>query len=218
MGHGELRPAPASAGRRHFARKTPVPLRAIRGRHSAAVCVSATRATRGSTETRAQTIHRLIHKENDMQFANDHGGIPAVEPAGAAEQLLDARAKIIVQQLLERAEKGDPTALRLCMERIMPPLRALPVQIALPPLEKPADAIGAIAAITAELADGALTAAEALDLARMVRSFVETLVLTERSAREAEGQRRDPLEPPRGVSPMPIDAPRAGEPQLRWAA
>ena len=126
----------------------------------------------------------------------------------APEHLLDVHAKTIVQRLVELAEKGDPTALRLCLERIMPPLRERPLQFELPPLATPADAVAAIAAITAGLADGSLSAAEGLELARTVRIFVEILVLARRGEQEMERQPAD----------LPLQEPCDDEAQLRRAA
>ena len=159
-----------------------------------------------------------------MPFETDQNEAPAGHAADALEGLLDAHVKTIVQQLIDRAERGDPTAMRLCMERIMPPLRERPVQFELPPLEKPADAVVAIAAITAGLADGSLSAAEGLELARFVRTCVEILILAGREERvdgceerDAEG-RSGPVGPPRMIGSAQLPQPRGGEVQLRSAA
>jgi hypothetical protein len=152
-------------------------------------------------------IHRIVLKEHHVQFETDRNDTPSGR-ALAAEYLFDAHAKAIVQRLLELAEKGDPTALRLCLERIMPPLRERPLQFELPPLATPADAVAAIAAITAGLADGSLSAAEGLGLARMVRIFVETLVLAERVEQETQRQPTD----------LPLQESGARAAQLRRAA
>jgi hypothetical protein len=136
----------------------------------------------------------------------------------APAHLLDAHAKAIVQRLLELAEKGDPTALRLCLERLVPPLRTRPLQFELPSLEQPGDAVAAIAAITAGLADGSLSAAEGADLARMVRIFVETLVLARREEPSAEERATGPLGPPRDVGATQLHEVRASEGRQRRAA
>src|ERR1051326_7080422 len=81
-------------------------------------------------------------EEDHMHFESDPGETSCGR-ARAAEHLLDAHAKRIVQRLLELAEKGDPTALRLCLERLSPPLRERPLQFELPPLATPADAVAA---------------------------------------------------------------------------
>jgi hypothetical protein len=147
-------------------------------------------------------------KENLMHVENDQSETPADRTAGATEQLFDTHVKAIGQRLLQLAEKGDPTALRLCMERIMPPLRERPVQFELPPLERPADAVAAIAAITAGLGDGSLSAAEGFELARMVRTCVEILVLAGREEQETARQPTD----------LPLHEPSVGAAQLRRAA
>jgi hypothetical protein len=158
-----------------------------------------------------------------MPFETDQSEMPAGR-AGAPEHLLDAHAKTIVQRLLELVEQGDPTALRLCMERLIPPLRERPVQFELPPLATPADAVAAIAAITAGLADGSLSAAEGLELARMVRTCVEILVLARREARPTASEERDAegrtglSGPQRVVGAAQLHEPRAGQAQLRPAA
>jgi hypothetical protein len=154
-----------------------------------------------------QTIHRIVPEENHMLYATDRTDT-ASAGATAAEQALDANAKMIVLRLIELAEKGDPTALRLCLERIMPPLRERPLQFELPPLATPADAVPAIAAITGGLADGSLSAAEGLQLARMVRVFVEVLVLAGCGAQDAERQ----------AAELPFQEACDGEKQLRQAA
>jgi hypothetical protein len=163
------------------------------GRRHAAIC--------------RRAIPRIVHEENLMHFETDRSETSRGR-ALASEHLLDAHAKTIVQRLLELAENGDPTALRLCLERMSPPLRERPLQFALPPLATPADAVAAIAAITAGLADGALSAAEGLDLARMVRMFVETLVLARRSEQDTE----------RRLTDLPAQERCDGEVQLRRVA
>jgi len=128
--------------------------------------------------------------------------------SSAARRSLPDGYRGIVQRLLELAEKGDPTALRLCLERIIPPLRERPLQFELPPLATPADAVAVIAAITAGLADGSLSAAEGAELARMVRIFVEILVIARREERDTERQAAD----------VPLHERCDGEAQLRRAA
>jgi hypothetical protein len=177
----------------------------------------------GNAETRRPSIASST-QENFMPFENDQSEAPAGHAADALEGLLDAHVKTIVQQLIDRAERGDPTAIRLCLERIMPPLRERPVQFELLPLEKPADAAPAIAAIVAGLADGSLSAAEGLELARFVQTCVEILVLAGRGERadgheerDAEG-RTGSLGLPRVIGSAQLPQLRDGEERLRQAA
>ena len=52
------------------------------------------------------------------------------------------------------ASLGDPTAMRLCIERILPPCRERTVKFALPPIESAADIAPAMKAVTSALAAG----------------------------------------------------------------
>ena len=159
-----------------------------------------------------------------MPFETDQSDIPAGGAGSAAEQLFDTHAENIVRELINLALRGDPTALRLCLDRISPPLRERPPEFALPPIETPADAVAGIAAVVAGIADGSLTAAEGLQLARMLRIMVETLILAgreERASGREEGDaqgRTGPPEPPRMIGSAQLREPCAGEAQLGRAA
>jgi hypothetical protein len=69
---------------------------------------------------------------------------------------------------------GDTVALRLCLERILPPRRERPVHFALPALQSPVDAATAMAVIATAVADGDLTPSEAGELAKFVDTYVRT--------------------------------------------
>ena len=63
-------------------------------------------------------------------FAKGQSGHPAGRPAGArnkktlaAAVLLDGEAEALTRRAVELAFAGDPMALRLCIERILPPCR-----------------------------------------------------------------------------------------------
>src|SRR5262249_5486547 len=75
----------------------------------------------------------------------------------------------------EQAEGGDMAAIRVCMERLVPPIKHQPVAVELPPIQKPADSVEAVASIAAAGAAGDLTAAEAAELAKVVDVYVGAL-------------------------------------------
>jgi hypothetical protein len=93
----------------------------------------------------------------------------------AAEALLDGQAEALTQKAMEAALNGDTTALRLCMDRIIPPRRERLVKFALPPLERAEDAAAAMAAIMAAVAGGELSLGEAESVAKLVELFVRSL-------------------------------------------
>jgi len=73
------------------------------------------------------------------------------------------------------AKAGDMQALKLCLDRIMPPRKDRHVAFALPAMNKPADAAKGLSAIVAAVADGQLTPSEAAELTRLVESFARVL-------------------------------------------
>jgi F0F1-type ATP synthase gamma subunit len=117
-----------------------------------------------------------------MPFQKGESGNPAGRPRGAlnratvlAQTLLSERAESIAAKVIELAEQGDLTAIRVCMERLVPVIKDQPIAVELPPIEKPADAVAAAAAIAAAVAAGELTAAEAARLAKVVDVYVRAL-------------------------------------------
>jgi hypothetical protein len=59
------------------------------------------------------------------------------------EALLDGEAAALARKAVELALAGDAAALRLCLDRLLPPRRERPVAVALPPLHGPGDAAAA---------------------------------------------------------------------------
>ena len=128
-----------------------------------------------------------------MPFEKGQSGNPGGRPPGArnkatviAELLLQGEAEAMTRSAIERAKAGDMAALRMCLDRLVPPCRHRTVAFELPPLASARDAASALAAITAAVAAGELTPAEAGELSGLVGGFVRVLeatVLEERVAR-----------------------------------
>jgi hypothetical protein len=93
----------------------------------------------------------------------------------AAAGLLEGEAEALTRRAVELALGGDPTAMRLCLERVLPPMRERAVKFALPPIESPSDIARAMKAVTAALADGAITPGEAGRIADVVDTFVRAI-------------------------------------------
>ena len=87
-------------------------------------------------------------------------------------------ASLVADRRLQAAPEafvGDPTALRLCIERILPPCRERSVKFALPPIESAADIASAMKAVTSALAAGVITPGEAERIAAVVDTFVRAI-------------------------------------------
>jgi hypothetical protein len=119
-----------------------------------------------------------VAKTRGRSFARGNPGRPKGarhRATVAAEALLDGEAEALTRKAIELALAGDGIALRLCLDRILPPRRERPVEFALPALRSAADAAAAMAAITGAVAAGEITPGEAVELARLTETFVKAL-------------------------------------------
>jgi hypothetical protein len=101
----------------------------------------------------------------------------------AAETLLEGEAEALSRKAVELALRGDVSALRLCLDRIVPPRKDRPVCFELPRMTESKDAMSASAAIVAAVAAGELTPTEAAELSKVVDSYARTLQAVEFEAR-----------------------------------
>jgi hypothetical protein len=108
----------------------------------------------------------------------------------AAEALLDGEAEALTRKCVELALGGDMTAMRLCMDRILPARRERPVSFKLPPIETATDAATAAATLVNAVAAGELTPGEAAELGRLVDAFTRALEADEFEQRLAALEER----------------------------
>jgi hypothetical protein len=94
---------------------------------------------------------------------------------GCGRALLEGEAESLTRKAVELAMVGEPTAMRLCLERILPVCRDRTVKFALPPIESASDIAAAMKAVTSALADGAITPGEAATIAAVVDTFVRAI-------------------------------------------
>jgi len=108
----------------------------------------------------------------------------------AAAALLAGESEALTRKAVEMALAGDPTAMRLCMERVLPPCRERTVKFRLPPIEgvltgetsgpSPHDVSLAMNAVTSALALGEITPGEAETIAGVVETFVRAIETTKK--------------------------------------
>ena len=93
----------------------------------------------------------------------------------AAAAFLAGESEALTRKAVELALVGDPTALRLCIERVLPQCRERAVKFALPPIESAADIAAAMKAVTSALAGGLISPGEAATIAAVVDTFVRAI-------------------------------------------
>jgi hypothetical protein len=90
-------------------------------------------------------------------------------------ELMEDHGEALIKQCQVLALKGDPTALRLCMERLMPPCRASNNKFRMPPMKTMADLVKALPAVAQQVARGRLSAQEGEAISRIIENQRRTI-------------------------------------------
>jgi Family of unknown function (DUF5681) len=123
---------------------------------------------------------RKTDRDQTGRFLPGVSGNPGGRPKGAlnrttlaAMALLDSEAEMLTQRAIEAARGGDMTALKLVLDRIIPPRRRPIVQIDLDDLYELSDAVAAHRRVIQAAIDGGLSLDEADRLANLVKEHIE---------------------------------------------
>jgi len=129
-------------------------------------------------------------KQRGRPFQKGQSGNPKGKPKGRrnkatmiAEALLDGQAERLIHKAIEMALEGDTVALKICLERILPPRRDRPVRLTLPPIQSAQDTVAAMSRIIDAATTGQIDPHQAQNLAALIeiqRKAVETLDLEQR--------------------------------------
>ena len=129
----------------------------------------------------------------DTQFKKGQKGGPG-RPKGAlnkttlaVQALFDGEAEAIGRKAVEMALNGDSTALRLCMERIAPPVKERPINgFEIPKINTQEDVLSAIALVTECLAKGELLPSESAAICSVLDQYRRHYETTEFEKRLAQ--------------------------------
>jgi hypothetical protein len=129
-------------------------------------------------------------KQRGKPFQKGQSGNPDGRPKGsrnattlALETLLDGQANALTQKAIDLALAGDMAALRLCLDRILPPRKDRPLTFEFPEITNAAEAAKTMAAILAAVASGEITPIEASEIGKLVDSYVRAVEATELAER-----------------------------------
>jgi Family of unknown function (DUF5681) len=116
-------------------------------------------------------------QQRGRPFEKGLSGNPNGRPKGsrnattlALEALLDGQANALTQKAIELALGGDMAALRLCLDRILPPRKDRPVSFTLPTINSPQDAAAIVSSVLAAVAAGEITPADASEVAKLIEA------------------------------------------------
>ncbi len=126
------------------------------------------------------------------RFKRGQSGNPAGRPRGArnkttlaAEQLLDQQADALTQRAVDLALAGDLTALKLCLDRVVPVRKSRLISVDLPPVTKAGDLPDLTARLLNAVSAGELSPGDAAEIGRLAdshRAAVELADIEQRLA------------------------------------
>jgi hypothetical protein len=110
-----------------------------------------------------------------------------------AESLLDGECERLTRQAIDLALNGDVPALKMCLERILPPARERPCSFKLPPISTTAEAAACMALVLEGMACGEILASEGAALSATISAYVKVFETTEIEARISALEAREKI-------------------------
>jgi len=124
-------------------------------------------------------------------------GNPGGRPKGskhkttlALEAMLEGEAKAITRKAIELAKGGDLTAIRLCLDRLLPLRRDRHVSFEAPEIRTAKQAADFTGMLLIKVGQGELTPSEAADLGKLVDNYVRALEVCDIEQRLAAIERQ----------------------------
>lgn len=135
--------------------------------------------------------------QNKGQFPKGTSGNPAGRPPGsrnratvAMEALLEGDAERLMRKAIELALADDISAMRLCMERLLPPRKERPIRVDVGPLENARQIKEAANTVIRAVAEGEITPGEGEALMNMIAGQASVLATVDLERRVEELEQR----------------------------
>ena len=140
-----------------------------------------------------------LKRTSKGQFKKGSSGNPAGRPQGsrnkatlACEQLLDGKSEQLTAKLLEMALEGNIHAMRMCMDRTVPPRKERCINLDLRPITSLQDRTLQFEDLTSAVAEGRITPSEGESISNILISQAKTLQLVEFARRLPKIKDEDP--------------------------
>ena len=121
-------------------------------------------------------------RNTDGKFTDGNSGRPRGsrnKATIAIESLFEGQSEALTQAAISKALDGDSVALRLCLDRIAPPMKDKPVIFPLLQMRDSTDASQAAGSVLSAVSEGTLTPIEATRVMGLIDSYRRTLELTD---------------------------------------
>ena len=121
-------------------------------------------------------------RNTDGKFTDENSGRPKGsrnKATIAIESLLEGQSEALTQAAISKALNGDSVALRLCLDRIAPPMKDKPVIFPLPQMRDAMDASQLAGSVLSAVSEGNLTPIEGTRVMGLIDSYRRTLELTD---------------------------------------
>ncbi len=147
---------------------------------------------------------RVVRKPRGRPFEPGNPGRPPGSKnkiTQMVEQLAEGQAEQLVQKVLDLAQAGDVSCLRMMLDRLWPPRKGQPVNVVMPPINTSQDVFPAIASIWTAIREGRLTPDEASALSIVIDRSIQAIELHDIAKRiaaleEAQDKQNEKDEPP----------------------
>ena len=125
-------------------------------------------------------------EEKQRKFQKGKSGNPFGRPKGIrnkatllAEALLQTEVEAICRKAIEEAKNGNIQAIKIILDRILPPKKESPIHIALPLVQNPTDILKATQHIVASVGRGEITPGEGEALSRIIDVHAKAIEMNE---------------------------------------